>query len=80
MASLISLAAGDFHKSTALEIVADAILNNVVVGGREVVFGGRLKKRVTVIPLNRISAFRMADKVRVYFSLFFTCMWVQDTE
>ncbi|KII90449.1 hypothetical protein PLICRDRAFT_157597 [Plicaturopsis crispa FD-325 SS-3] len=63
VASLISLSPTDFDKSTALEITAGAKLYNVVVQdekvGKDLLQHGRLKKRVTIIPLNKISSGRM---------------------
>lgn len=62
VASLISLPPEDHPKSTALEIAAGAKLYNVVVEneqvGKQLIENGRLKKRVTIIPLNKINAFR----------------------
>ncbi|KZV87780.1 condensin complex subunit SMC2 [Exidia glandulosa HHB12029] len=62
VASLISLPPEDHSKSTALEIAAGAKLYNVVVEneqvGKQLIENGRLKKRVTIIPLNKINAFR----------------------
>jgi structural maintenance of chromosome 2 len=69
VASLVALAPGDYDKATALEVTAGAKMYNVVVEdervGKELLVGGKLKKRVTVIPLNKISAFRMSAKVCV---------------
>ncbi|KAH8105378.1 condensin complex subunit SMC2 [Cristinia sonorae] len=63
VASLVSIKPGDYNKATALEITAGARLYNVVVEnervGKELLQNGRLKKRVTIIPLNKISAFKM---------------------
>ncbi|CCM00223.1 uncharacterized protein FIBRA_02251 [Fibroporia radiculosa] len=64
VASLISLEPTDFNKSTALEITAGGRLYNVVVEseqvGKELLKNGRLKKRVTIIPLNKIDAFQIS--------------------
>lgn len=68
VANLITLDPSDFPKSTALEITAGGKLYNVVVQdekvGKELLQNGRLKKRVTIIPLNKINAFRMSAQVR----------------
>ncbi|KAI0698009.1 condensin complex subunit SMC2 [Cytidiella melzeri] len=60
VASLITLDAENFDKSTALEITAGGRLYNVVVQdekiGRDLLQHGQLRKRVTIIPLNKISA------------------------
>ncbi|KAF8501209.1 condensin complex subunit SMC2 [Gautieria morchelliformis] len=62
VATLITLDERHHAKSTALEISAGAKLYNVVVEnehvGKELLQHGRLKKRVTLIPLNKIAAFR----------------------
>ena len=67
VASLIHLSPEDYNKSTALEITAGGKLYNVVVQdervGQDLLQNGRLKKRVTIIPLNKINAFRMAAQV-----------------
>ncbi|KAI0075030.1 hypothetical protein K474DRAFT_1461296 [Panus rudis PR-1116 ss-1] len=64
VASLVSLDSADYNKSTALEITAGGRLYNVVVEdervGKELLQNGRLKKRVTIIPLNKINAFKMS--------------------
>ncbi|KAI0052778.1 condensin complex subunit SMC2 [Auriscalpium vulgare] len=63
VASLISLKSEDYGKSTALEIAAGGKLYNVVVEdervGGELLKNGKLKKRVTLIPLNKIRAFTL---------------------
>src|ERR1700722_14325515 len=68
VAILISLKPEDHNKSTALEITAGAKLYNVVVedelAGKELLQNGKLKKRVTIIPLNKINAFKMSTQVR----------------
>lgn len=65
--SLITLDSTDYPKSTALEITAGGKLYNVVVQdekvGKELLQHGRLKKRVTIIPLNKINAFKMSAQV-----------------
>ena len=64
VASLITLDPADYAKSTALEISAGAKLYNVVVEdekiGKDLLQHGKLKKRVTIIPLNKIKAFEMS--------------------
>jgi structural maintenance of chromosome 2 len=68
VASLISLRKEDYNKSTALEITAGGRLYNVVVEdekvGKDLLSKGQLKKRVTLIPLNKINATKMAAQVR----------------
>jgi structural maintenance of chromosome 2 len=60
VASLITLDKGKEQYSTALEICAGGRLYNVVVEdektGSKLLSNGRLKKRVTLIPLNKINA------------------------
>ncbi|KAG8958059.1 Structural maintenance of chromosomes protein 2 [Tulasnella sp. 419] len=60
VASLLSLDEAHFNKTTALEISAGAKLWNVVVEDEKVASqllnNGKLKKRVTIIPLNKINA------------------------
>ena len=67
VANLIDLDAGNFKSSTALEICAGGKLYNVVVEdekvGSQLLERGKLRKRVTIIPLNRINAFRMSAEV-----------------
>jgi structural maintenance of chromosome 2 len=62
VATLITLDEQHHPKSTALEISAGAKLYNVVVEneqvGKDLLQHGKLKKRVTIIPLNKINAFR----------------------
>ena len=69
VASLISLDPSDYNKSTALEITAGGKLYNVVVQdekvGKDLLQNGRLKKRVTIIPLNKINTFKMSAQVCV---------------
>lgn len=69
VANLISLDPADFNKSTALEITAGGRLYNVVVEneriGKELLTNGRLKKRVTIIPLNKISGHTLHPQVRI---------------
>ena len=62
VATLITLNEKYHAKSTALEISAGAKLYNVVMEnkqvGKELLQHGKLKKRVTNIPLNKTNAFR----------------------
>ncbi|KAJ2905494.1 RecF/RecN/SMC N terminal domain-containing protein [Zalerion maritima] len=62
VASLFTLDKEHTKAGTALEICAGGRLYNVVVDtqvtGTQLLQGGRLKKRVTIIPLNKISAFK----------------------
>ncbi|KAK4685777.1 structural maintenance of chromosome 2, partial [Tremellales sp. Uapishka_1] len=64
VATLIDLDESNFKSSTALEICAGGKLYNVVVDdekvGSALLDKGRLRKRVTIIPLNKISAFKMS--------------------
>lgn len=68
VASLVYLDKIDYNKSTALEIAAGGRLYNVVVEnetvGKDLLQHGRLKKRVTIIPLNKINPYRMSAQVR----------------
>lgn len=67
MATLIDLDEANFRSSTALEICAGGKLYNVVVDdervGSQLLEKGRLRKRVTIIPLNKINAFKMSAEV-----------------
>lgn len=64
VATLVDLDQSNYASSTALEICAGARLYNVVVEdektGAALLDKGRLRKRVTIIPLNKINAFRMS--------------------
>ena len=55
------------NKATALEIAAGGKLYNVVVQdervGKDLLQNGKLKKRVTIIPLNKINAFALSAQV-----------------
>ena len=70
--SLITLDPADYPKSTALEISAGAKLYNVVVEderiGKDLLQHGKLKKRVTIIPLNKIKTFEMSAQVCLFAS------------
>ena len=68
VAQLFTLGKDKSMAGTALEICAGGRLYNVVVDsadtGTQLLQHGKLKKRVTIIPLNKISAFRAsAEKV-----------------
>ncbi|CAH2293639.1 structural maintenance of chromosomes 2 [Pelobates cultripes] len=68
VASLITVK--DFSTATALEVVAGGRLYNVVVDsevtGKKLLEKGELKRRLTIIPLNKISARRLTtDTVNV---------------
>ncbi|KAH6856606.1 SMC2-like protein [Chaetomium sp. MPI-CAGE-AT-0009] len=62
VAQLFTLDQQFTQAATALEICAGGRLYNVVVDtevtGTQLLQGGRLRKRVTIIPLNKIAAFR----------------------
>ncbi|EIW52907.1 condensin complex subunit SMC2 [Trametes versicolor FP-101664 SS1] len=63
VASLVGLDKLNYNAATALEITAGGRLYNVVVEsdevGKQLLQNGRLKRRVTLIPLNRIESFRV---------------------
>lgn len=65
-ASLIGLEEKHYDKSTALEIAAGGKLYQVVVEdekvGSDLLKHGQLKKRVTLIPLNKISTHRLSTR------------------
>ena len=67
VASLISLKPCDYGKATALEITAGGRLYNVIVQdpqvGQDLIDKGRLRKRVTIIPLNGIRDRRLSPQV-----------------
>ena len=69
VASLITLDSDNFDKSTALEITAGGRLYNVVVQdekvGKDLLQNGQLRKRVTIIPLNKISARTLPQQVKL---------------
>ncbi|KAI0739697.1 condensin complex subunit SMC2 [Daedaleopsis nitida] len=66
VASLVQLDQVNYNASTALEITAGGRLYNVVVEsdevGKQLLQNGRLRKRVTLIPLNRIESFRVSPQ------------------
>lgn len=68
VAQLFTLDKNQARAGTALEICAGGRLYNVVVDsaetGTQLLQNGKLKKRVTIIPLNKIAAFKAsADKI-----------------
>lgn len=68
VAQLFSIDESKFEAATALEITAGGRLYNVVVDteitGSQLLEKGQLRKRVTIIPLNKISAFQAsAEKI-----------------
>ena len=68
VAQLFTLEKDQARAGTALEICAGGRLYNVVVDsaqtGTQLLQNGKLKKRVTIIPLNKIAAFKAsADKI-----------------
>jgi len=73
VASLLALKPEDHGKSTALEIAAGGKLYNVVVEdervGKDLLERGGIKKRVTLIPLNKIRAFKLSAEVRPTYPL-----------
>jgi SMC proteins Flexible Hinge Domain len=73
VASLLELKPEDHGKSTALEIAAGGKLYNVVVEdervGKDLLERGGIKKRVTLIPLNKIRAFKLSAEVRLHHTL-----------
>ncbi|KAK6353242.1 Structural maintenance of chromosomes protein 2 [Orbilia brochopaga] len=66
VAQLFSLSQDKYEAGTALEICAGGRLYNVVVDsevtGAQLLEKGRLRKRVTIIPLNKINAMRAAHE------------------
>lgn len=73
-ATLISLEEQHYNKSTALEIAAGGKLYNIVVEneqvGKDLLKNGQLKKRVTIIPLSKITAYKLQPKVRSLSSIY----------
>ncbi|KAF5375839.1 hypothetical protein D9615_008170 [Tricholomella constricta] len=65
-ATLVRLEEKNYDKSTALEIAAGNKLYQVVVEdegvGAQLIKNGKLRKRVTLIPLNKISAYKLSAK------------------
>ncbi|KAJ1654457.1 Structural maintenance of chromosomes protein 2 [Dispira simplex] len=64
VANLITLDSAHYQASTALEICAGGRLYNVVVDneavGTQLLKHGKLRRRVTILPLNQIQAFRVS--------------------
>lgn len=69
VASLLALKPEDHGKSTALEIAAGGKLYNIIVEdervGKDLLERGGIKKRVTLIPLNKIRAFKISAEVGI---------------
>lgn len=67
VAQLTSLDKIHYNKATALEVAAGAKLFNVIVEdeqvGNQLLKNGRLKKRVTMIPLTRIKSYSIPQQV-----------------
>ncbi len=68
VAQLTSLEKNHYNKATALEVAAGAKLFNVIVEdeqvGNQLLKNGRLKKRVTMIPLTKIKSYSIPQQVR----------------
>lgn len=79
VASLVSLDQVNYNAATALEITAGGRLYNVVVEsdevGKQLLQNGRLKRRVTLVPLNRIQRYDIPRNVRLVIVL-----WVARTD
>jgi chromosome segregation ATPase len=71
VASLITLPPEHADKAQALEMAAGGKLRNVVVAdetvGKDLLQHGRLKSRVTIIPLNKIEPRRLSQQVTPFF-------------
>lgn len=85
VASLVSLPKEHLNKSTALEVCAGGKLYQVVVETQEVATQllqkGKLRRRVTIIPLNKINAFKVQAEVNYRVeSLIDTSFFVNDVE
>lgn len=65
----------NYDKATALEIAAGGKLFNVIVEdeqvGNHLLKNGKLKKRVTMIPLNKIKSYPIDQRVCMAFWYFF---------
>ncbi|KAJ3092417.1 Structural maintenance of chromosomes protein 2 [Quaeritorhiza haematococci] len=63
VAELVKIPKGNLDTSTALEVCAGSRLYNVVVSsevvGTQLLEKGQLKRRVTIIPLNKIASFKV---------------------
>ena len=78
VAELIDIPISSQSAAAALEVCAGGRLYNVVVEseivGTQLLQKGQLKKRVTIIPLNKISAFKVqAEVIFVLFTLATRC-------
>lgn len=84
VAQLFTLDKQFITAGTALEICAGGRLYNVVVDtaetGTQLLQRGKLKKRVTIIPLNKISAFRASAEVRFLTKFISVTMLTAGTE
>ena len=64
---LITLSEEHYNKATALEIAGGNKLFNIVIEdervGKELIKSGKMRKRVTFIPLTKISAQTLSDSV-----------------
>jgi structural maintenance of chromosome 2 len=84
---LITLPEEHYNKATALEIAGGSKLFNVVIEdekvGKDLIKNGRMRKRVTFIPLTKISAYTLSDSVSFsrstteYLFIFFTRNYAQ---
>ena len=70
VANLVALDQVNYNAATALEITAGGRLYNVVVEsadvGKQLLQNGRLKRRVTLIPLDKIQGFCVSPQVRAF--------------
>jgi structural maintenance of chromosome 2 len=68
VAQLTSLDEKHYDKATALEVAASGKLFNVIVEdeqvGNQLLKNGRLRKRVTMIPLTKIKSYPIPQSVR----------------
>lgn len=74
VANLIDLDESNYNSSTALEICAGGKLYNVIVEDEKVaaaLLGNKnsLKKRVTLLPLNKIQPYSIPAEVSILFAL-----------
>lgn len=69
VATLVSIPKDHLNKATALEVCAGGKLYQVVVESQEVATQllqkGKLRRRVTIIPLNKINAFKVQAEVLI---------------
>jgi structural maintenance of chromosome 2 len=77
VASLTSLEKENYDKAMALEVAAGAKLFNVIVEdekvGNDLLKNGRLKKRVTMIPLTKIKSYPIPPQVGVNVIFILSC-------